>query len=43
MCVEMIQELQEEVADTQSIKWDSNEDYRITKHIYKSKKKKKQI
>ena len=29
MCVEMIQELQEEVADTQSIKWDSNEDYHI--------------
>ena len=42
----MNQELQEEVANTQTIKWDSNEDYHIIprtelKHIYKSKKKKK--
>ena len=29
MCVEMNQELQEEDADTQTIKWDSNEDHHI--------------
>ena len=29
MCVEMNQELQEEDADTQTIKRDSNEDYHI--------------
>ena len=29
MCVEMNQELQEEVADTQTIKRDFNEDYHI--------------